>query len=85
MLPLPYLPRRLFLFIEFGIVSVEILVVEIVLNLAQRFTETLVVDDLALAQEFERRAYVGIVDEPQQIVIRHARLLFCRNNIWTTV
>ena len=75
---------RLFSFVKLGIVPVEILVFEIILHLAQRFAETPVVHDLALTQEFQRRAHVGIVDETKQIVIRHARFLFCCNNIRTT-
>ena len=85
MLPRSFALCRLFSFVELGVVPVEILVVEIVLHLAQRFTETLVVYDLALTQKFQRRAYVRVVDETQQIVVRHARFLFCCNNIRTTV
>ena len=75
---------RLFSFVKLGIVPVEILVFEIILHLAQRFTKALIVHDLALTREFKRRAHVGIVDETKQIVVRHARFLFCRNNIRTT-
>ena len=41
-----------------------------------RFAEALEVVDLALAEEFDGVADVGVIDEAQDIVIGHARLLF---------
>ena len=37
----------------------------------------MVVDDLALAEKFDGIADVGIVNEAENVVVCHARLLFC--------
>ena len=39
------------------------------------FGEALIVDDLALAEEFKGIADVGIVDQAKEVIIGHARLL----------
>ena len=41
--------------------------------------------DLALAEEFEGLADVGVVDHADQVVVGHARLLLRCNRLWATV
>lgn len=42
------------------------------------FTEALEVNDLALTQELDRVAYIGVVDQAQQVIVSCARfLLWC--------
>ena len=57
--------------------GVEVFLVQLILGNAQAFAEALVVDDLALTQELDGLADIGIVDQPQDIVISSACLLFC--------
>ena len=42
-----------------------------------RFAEALEMVDFALAEVFDGVADVGIVDEAQDIIVGHARLLLC--------
>lgn len=63
--------------VEAGVEGVEVLLVELILCDAEALAEALVVDDLALAQELDGLADIGIVDQPQDIVVGRARLLFC--------
>ena len=44
---------------------------------ADRIGEALIVYDLTLAQELDRIAHVGIVAQPQNVVVGHASLLLC--------
>lgn len=41
-----------------------------------RFTETLVMYDFTFAQELDRIAYIGIIDQTEQIVVRGSCFLF---------
>ena len=63
--------------IKRGVEGVEVLFVELILCDTQAFAETLVVDDLALTQELDGLADIGIIDQTQDVVISSARLLFC--------
>ena len=49
------------------------------------FAESLVVDDLALAQELQYIAHIPVVDEAQEVVVGYARFLLCCIFISTTV
>ena len=63
--------------IKGGVEGVEVLFVQLILGNAQAFAETLVVDDLTLTQELDGFADIGIIDQPQDVVVSSARLLFC--------
>ena len=63
--------------VERGIKGVEVLLVELILRDAQAFAEALVMDDFALPQELDGLADIGIVDQPQDVVVGRARLLLC--------
>ena len=63
-------------FIKRGIKSVEVALIQFVGQQSQIFTEALVVDNFAFAQKPDRVFHVGVVCQPQNIVIRAARLLF---------
>ena len=67
--------------IEGRIEGVEVLLVELILGNAQAFAEALIVDDLAFAQELDGLADIGIIDQPQDVVISSARLLFCCTSV----
>lgn len=49
-----------------------------------RFTEALEVHDLTRTQELDDIADVRIIGKAQDIVVRHARLLLCCDDIKTT-
>ena len=65
------------LFVKGRVASVEIFGVEMVLRYADTLAETLIMDDLALSQELDRIAYVGVVGEAENVVIGRASLLLC--------
>ena len=58
-----------------GVAGVEVLAVEAVLGRVEGLGKALVVDDLALAEEFQGVTDVGIVDHAEQVVVGHAGLL----------
>ena len=41
------------------------------------FAKALVVDNLALAEEFDNVVYVGVVGEAEDVIVHRARLLLC--------
>ena len=63
--------------VERGIKSVEVLLVELILRDAQAFAKALVMDNLAFAEELDGLADIGIVDQPQDVIIGRACLLLC--------
>lgn len=66
------------LYVKLGIVGVVVACIQIFLNVAQGVTEALEVNDLALTQELDRVAYIGVVDQAQQVIVSCARfLLWC--------
>lgn len=66
------------LHVELGVVGVVVACVQIFLNIAQGVTEALEVNDLALTQELDRVANIGVVDQAQQVIVSCARfLLWC--------
>ena len=69
--------------VERGIISVKVLVIEVILNDAQRIAEALEVVDLSLAEELDGVADVGIVDEAEDVIVGDARLLLWCNHIRT--
>ena len=75
--------KRIPLLVKRGVKGVDILAVEFVHRKAQRIAEALVVNDLALAQELDGIADVGVVDHTKDVVVGHARLLLWCNHIRT--
>lgn len=61
--------------VEAGVYGIDIPLVLTLGGKAQAFTETLIVDDLAFAQETDDIVDIGIVREPEDVVIDNARLL----------
>ena len=72
------------LFVEGGVAGVEVFAVEAILGGVEGFGEALIVDDLALAEELEGIADVGIVDHAEEVIIGHARLLLCYYHVFAT-
>lgn len=64
--------------IEGRVKGIEILGIQLIRRKAHTLAETLKMDYLPCAQEFDRVADVGIVDKPQDIVVRLSRLLLRR-------
>ena len=66
------------LYVKLGIVGVVVACIQIFLYIAQCVAEALEVNDLALTQELDRVAYIGVVDQAQQVIVSCARfLLWC--------
>ena len=63
--------------VKAGVIGVEILVVQVVLDHAHTFPEALEVDDLALTKEADGITDVGVIAEAQDVVVGGAGLLFC--------
>ena len=64
--------------IEGRVESIEILGIQLIRRKAHALAEPLEMDYLPCAQEFDRVADIGIVDKPQDIVVRLSRLLLRR-------
>ena len=62
----------------FGVKSVKILLIKLFLSFTKNISESLEVNYLALTKEFYNIAYVGIIGEPQDVVIGNSSLLLCR-------
>ena len=62
--------------VKCGIVGVEVLRVKAFLRDAQGIAEALEVHDFALAKEFDRFAYIWIVNQAQNIVVGGSGFLF---------
>lgn len=66
------------LYVKLRVVGVVVARIQIFLNIAQGITEALEVNDLTLTQELDRVAYIGVVDQAQQVIVSCARfLLWC--------
>ena len=63
--------------VKAGVIGVEILVVQVVLDHAHTFPEALEVDDLALTKEADGITDVGVIAEAQDVVVGGAGLLLC--------
>ena len=48
-----------------------------ILSDSYAIAKSLIMYDLTLAQELDRIAHVGIVAQPQNVVVGHASLLLC--------
>lgn len=71
-------------FVEARVERVEIPAVKPVLKSAERFTETLEMDDFPFPQEADRVADVGIFYDTQDVVVCRAGFLLCCNCERTT-
>ena len=65
-----------FLQIEGRVEGIEIFRIQVVLDHAEGFAETLEMDDFALTEEADGIGDVGIVGKAQDVVVDDARLLF---------
>ena len=63
------------LFVKLGVEGVEILFVEPVGENSKILAEALIMHDLAFSEEAYSVLYVGIVTEPQNVVVGRPRLL----------
>ncbi len=88
-----FLPKSLFAltvrrgvtrFVEGRVDRVKVLGIEIILCNANGVAEALIVHELALAQEFDRLADVGVITQTQNVVVRRARLLLCYYHVFAT-
>ena len=66
------------LLIKARIEGVEVLLIQPIGRQTQALAEALVMHDLAFAQEFDRIAHIGIVNQTQDIVIGRSGLLLSR-------
>ena len=64
--------------IEGRVESIEILGIQLIRRKAHTLTEPLEMDYLPCTQEFDRVADIGIINKPQDIVVRLSRLLLRR-------
>ena len=67
-----------------GVEGIKVFAVEVLLRDAEGIGEALIVHDLAFAQIFDGVAHVGIVAQAQNVVVGHARLLFCYYHVFAT-
>ena len=72
------------LLIKARIYRVEILRIHAVLSETQGVAKALVMDELALTEEFEGLADVGVVDHSDKVVVGDACFLLCCNYVLTT-
>ena len=64
---------------------IDIFLIQRILCHVQRITETLIVNDLPLSEEFQGIAHIGIVNKAQEIVVGDSCLLLCCNRIYYTI
>jgi len=68
-----------------GVYRINILLIEPVSHEAECFAETLIVDDLSLAQEADCVIDVRVVGKPQDVIVGFAGFLFCCYNVRMTI
>ena len=59
------------------VAEIKVLAVEMILYDTECFTEALEVNDLSLAQKFDRLDDVGVIDQLQNVVVGGTGLLLC--------
>ena len=72
-----FLPGGIFLPIEGGIHIIYVLLVHFFFGQPKPFAEALEVNDLPLTQEFDDIIHIGVIGQPQNIVIGFPCLLLC--------
>lgn len=72
------------LLVEARVYVVDVFLVQAVLGEAQAFAEALEVHDLTRTQELDDIADVRIIGKAENVVVGHARLLLCCDDIKTT-
>ena len=80
----PFAEKLSRLLIERGVKRVEILGIKLLGDHAKPFAEALIVDDLALAQECDGIAHIGIIHQAENVVIGCAGLLLWYDCVKTT-
>ncbi len=65
------------LLIKVLIKCVEVFAIQLILNQAKAFAESLIVNQFALAQIFDRVAHIGVFYETEDVVVGQAGFLFC--------
>ena len=68
----------LFFLVKGGVISVEILGIQVILRDTKGITEALVMHDLALTQKLDGLTNIRVIGHTQNVVVGHARLLLCR-------
>ena len=71
-------------FVKGRVGEVDVFVVHLVLAQAQTLAEALEVDDLTLPEEADDVVHVGVVGQPENVVIGLSGLLFCCDLVRTT-
>ena len=71
-------------FVKGGIGKIDVLGVHLVLAQPQTLAEALEVDDLTLPEEADDVVHVGVVGQPENVVIGLSGLLFCCDLVRTT-
>lgn len=79
---LPY--RTALQSVKFGIKSIEVLCIQLILRYAQCLSEALEMDYLPFAQELYRVTDIGIIAEAKDVVIGCSSFLLCCNAAGTT-
>ena len=64
-----FICRSIRLFVKFGIESIEVAAVKLILYDPQAFAESLVMYDLTLSQEADRIAHLRVFDQTEDIVV----------------
>lgn len=63
------------LFIKTWVKSIEVLRIKRIGHKPQSFAESLEVNDLPLTEELNDIAHIGVIDEPQNVVVGYAGFL----------
>lgn len=69
--------------VEGRIERIEVFGIQVILDHPHRFTEPLEVDDLPFSEESDGVADFRILDQPENVVVGKAGLLFCCNHVRT--
>ena len=71
--------RSIFIRVKSGIECIEVLAVQLILRNSQRFTESLIMNNLTFSQEFDGFADIRFFDQPEDVIICAPCLLLCRH------
>ena len=66
------------------VAGVKILGVQMILSYSYAVAESLIVNYLALAEEFYRVAHVGIVCQTENVIVGRSRFLLCYYHVFAT-
>ena len=71
------LPGRILFAVKLGVKRIDVFAVQLVGHNAQGFAKALEVYDFPRAQELDGFAHIGVVDQPQDVVIGYPCFLLC--------